>query len=243
MLDSLEQTNQCKYLGYGLLQSVFSKFEIEEFRTKIAQSIGMMGQTRSVSHSYHLAGFHRFPSLSTLHGRIVDDQIINGFLSGYFEQKPYYAIGLSDITINRSQQWHTDLLRGQYAGFLAETNPWSPTSGSCLKALIYLQDGESLQIVPRSHTDRSPLDDNQLANVAETMEVIPVKVKAGDVVMMDIRILHRGSTDEAMSDPSLKQSPKILISTVFGPIASEFAQAMQIGNAHRTADWDRKFLK
>ena len=201
-----------------------------------------MGQTRSSAHSYHLAGFHRFPALSTLHGRIVDDPDINNFLAAYFEQKPYYAIGLSDITINRSQQWHTDLLRGQYAGFLDGTNPWSPDNGNCLKVLIYLQDGESLQIVPRSHMDRSPLDDNQLANVAETMEVVSVKVKAGDVVFMDIRLLHRGSTDEAMSNPALEHSPKILMSTVFGPIASQFAQAMQIGNVHRTVDWDRKFL-
>lgn len=202
-----------------------------------------MGQTRSVSHSFHLAGFHRFPALSTLHGRIVDKPIINAFLSTYFDQKRYYSIGLSDITINRSQQWHTDLLRGQYAGFLAGIDPWSPTNGSCLKALVYLQDGESLQVVPGSHSNPSPLDDIQLANVVETQEIAPVKVKAGDVVMMDIKVLHRGSTDEAMSNPALRQSPKILISTVFGPIASEFAQAMQIGNAYRTADWDRKFLK
>jgi hypothetical protein len=243
MMDDIEQINQCKDLGYCLLPSVFDKHEIKEFRTKIADNLGAMGQTRTNLHSYHLAGFHRFPALSGMHGKIVDDFTINRFMAAYFGHTRYYAIGLSDITVNRSQQWHTDLLRGQYAGFLAAINPWSSANGNCLKVLMYLQDGESLKIAPRSHLDPSPFDDKQLADIAETIETTPVKVRAGDIVVMDIRVLHRGSTDEAMKQPELKNSPKILISTVFGPIASDFAQAMQVGNAHRMADWDRKFLK
>jgi hypothetical protein len=60
---------------------------------------------------------------------------------------------------------------------------------------------------------------------------------------MDIRALHRGSTDEEMRGLELADTPKILFSTVFGPIASAFTQAMQVGNAHRMAEWDRRFLK
>ena len=202
-----------------------------------------MGQTRDVAHSYHLAGFHRFRTLSGIHARIVDDAAINQFLSGYYGGDPYYAIGLSDITVNRSQQWHTDLLRGRYSSFLDGEIPWSEPAGSCVKALVYLQDGASLRIVQRSHLVPTPLDDVLLDELARSQEVVQVKVAAGDVVIMDIRALHRGSTDEEMRGPELADTPKILLSTVFGPIASVFSQAMQVGNAHRTADWDKRFLK
>ncbi|MDH4986915.1 hypothetical protein QEZ47_15520 [Aminobacter anthyllidis] len=112
-----------------------------------------------------------------------------------------------------------------------------------LKALVYLQDGASLRILPCSHLSPSPLDDTLLEVLAEAArDVVRVDVKAGDVVMMDIRALHRGSTDADMRSPELAAAQKILVSTVFGPVASALAQAMQLGNAHRLADWDRRFL-
>lgn len=201
-----------------------------------------MGQTRDVAHSYHLAGFHRFPSLSAIHARISSEEAINHFLSAYYSGRPYYTIGLSDITVNRSQQWHTDLLRGQYSRFLDKGIAWEKSGGSCIKALLYLQDGASLGIVPGSHLIPSPLDDTQLDGLARSQDLVWLSVRAGDVVMMDIRMLHRGSTDEDMQNPELAQTPKILVSTVFGLIGSAFTEAMQIGNAHRMVDWDRRFL-
>ena len=205
-------------------------------------NIGMMGQTRSVAHSYHLAGFHRFPALSALHSDIVADGMINDFLASYYGGRPYCAIGLSDITVNRSQQWHTDLLRGEYSKFLAGSVPWIEQNTSCVKALVYLQDGASLSVIPGSHLTPSPLDDALLERAAQARTAVKVGVRSGDVVMMDIRILHRGATDEDMSRPELAENPKVLFSTVFGAIDSAFAQAMRTGNALRMADWDRRFL-
>jgi hypothetical protein len=242
-LDNLELAGQCRELGCCILPSVFRNSEIEEFRTLAVGNLSIMGQTRDVAHSYHLAGFHRFPTFSAIHARIVADDMINQFLSAYYGGNPYYAIGLSDITVNRSQQWHTDLLRGRYGDFLKEGSPWSEPAESCVKALVYLQDGASLRIVQQSHLAPTPLDDVLLDDLAQSQDVVQVKVSAGDVVIMDIRALHRGSTDEEMRGLELADTPKILFSTVFGPIASAFTQAMQVGNAHRMAEWDRRFLK
>ena len=157
-MDNLKLTGQCRELGYCVLPSVFRDTEIEEFRAGTVSNLGIMGQTRDVAHSYHLAGFHRFPALSAIHARIVADEKINQLLSAYYGGGAYYAIGLSDITVNRSQQWHTDLLRGRYSDFLKEVGPWSEQPGGCVKALVYLQDGASLRIVQRSLVP-SPLDD------------------------------------------------------------------------------------
>ena len=200
------------------------------------------GQTRDVAHSYHLAGFHRFPSLATIHARIVAEDTVNRFLSIYYGGSPYFALGLSDITVNRSQHWHTDLLRGRYADFLKDCDPWAETKGN-IKALVYLQDGASLRIVPGSHLSPTPLDDALLELLAGAADdIMRVDVKAGDVVMMDIRALHRGSSDADMASAELAARPKMLVSTVFGPISSAFSRAMQTGNAFRMADWDRRYL-
>lgn len=241
-MDDPNLTGQCPDIGYCILPSVFSDSDIENFRAAAVANLGIMGQTRDVAHSYHLAGFHRFPSLSAIHARIASEGAINQFLSAYYGGSPYYAIGLSDITVNRSQQWHTDLLRGRYSKFLENGIAWQESGGSCIKALVYLQDGASLGILPGSHLVPSPLDDPLLDSLARSQNVVWLNVRAGDVVMMDIRMLHRGSTDEEMRRPELAQAPKILVSTVFGSIGSAFTQAMQIGNVHRMADWDRRFL-
>lgn len=228
--------------GFCILPSVFGAADIAEFRAATEANLGSMGRTRDAAHSFHLAGFHRFPSLAALHGRIVSDGRINDFLADYYAGNRFYAIGLSDITVNRSQQWHTDLLRGRYADFLKDGLAWGPPGAGCIKALVYLQDGASLGIVPGSHRVETPLDDLLLDRLAQSKDVVKVAVKAGEVVMMDIRALHRGATDAEMSRPELAERPKILLSTVFGAIGSAFTQAMQIGNAHRMADWDGRFL-
>lgn len=228
--------------GYCILKSVFSDHDVERFRAATVKNLSIMAQTRDVAHSRHLAGFHRFPALTALHSEIASNDVINDFLVAHYAGRAYYAIGLSDITVNRSQQWHTDLLRGRYSDFLKDLSPWARPKDSCIKALVYLQTSNSLRIVPGSHLSPSPLDDVMLDRLAQSQDVAKLEVEAGDVVMMDIRSLHRGATDEEMRKPELADSPKILVSTVFGPIASAFTQAMQFGNTQRMLDWDRLYL-
>jgi len=228
--------------GYCVLRQVFDPETVTRFRALTQNHLEEMGKTRSQAHSFHLAGFHRFNAFCGMHSEIAQNQEIAEFLNGHYENAPHYAIGLSDITVNRSQHWHTDLLRGPYASFLGAVDPWSTSTAPCLKALLYLQDGKSLRIVPGSHLDPSPLDDDALEQLATSDMITQLEIKAGDVVMMDIRALHRGSTDQEMNDSALMTDPKILVSTVFGEISSPLSQAMQLGNTHRMIDWDRDFL-
>lgn len=237
------QTSQLANDGYCILPSVFSNSEVERFREAAVSNLGAMGKTREVTHSFHLAGFHRFPALSSLHSDLAANGTINSFLSDYYDGDSYCAFGLSDITVNRSQHWHTDLLRGDYSHFLPDGVPWLDVKRTCIKALAYLQTGKSLKIVPGSHLHPSPLDDELLDHLAQSAAVTQLEIQSGDVVMMDIRALHRGSTDEEMRAPKLFETPKILISTVFGAIDSTFTQAMQLGNAHRMMQWDRRHLR
>jgi phytanoyl-CoA dioxygenase PhyH len=237
-----ESTENLRSQGYHIIRSVLPDHVVERFRALTTANLDTMARTRDAEHSRHLAGFHRFPALATLHSEIASNRAIGDTLSDYYEGRAYYAIGLSDITVNRSQQWHTDLLRGAYSEFLKDGSPWVETRGSCIKALVYLQAGNSLRVLPGFHLAPTPLDDPMLDSLARTEDTTELNVEAGDVVMMDIRTVHRGATDEEMSEPKLARSPKILVSTVFGLIASAFTQAMQLGNVQRMVDWDRRYL-
>ena len=236
----------CRFLrsnGYCVMPSALDNSDVVRFRTIILNNLNIMGQTRNISHSFHLAGFHRFQELSGIHQEVISNNIVSSFLADYYNQDTAYAIGLTDITINRSQHWHTDLLRGEYSSYLANGLPWQNQNQSCIKILIYLQAGKSLRIVPKSHLLPTPLDDTQLASQATSSSHIQLGLNAGDIVLMDIRALHRGSNEDEMSDPKLAQNPKILVSTVFGATNSIFAKAMQIGNNNRMKQWDKKYLK
>jgi hypothetical protein len=159
-------------------------------------------------------------------------------LDSIYRECQMISLGLSDITINRSQPWHTDLLRGDYSKHLTNEICWESTARPCLKALVYLQDGASLQVVPGSHRHPIELSDDRNAIPTRDANIEAVKARAGDVILMDIRTIHRGATEAEMAAKSLGADAKILISTVFGDRNSKLAQAMQKGNAERMVDWD-----
>ncbi|WP_243611964.1 hypothetical protein [Shimia aestuarii] len=228
--------------GVCVLSGALDAEKIAALRDTCLRQRGLMGQTRDIDHSQHLAGFHRFDAFAGVDQAFQHCDAINGFLDAYFGPGAYAPIGLSDITINRSQHWHTDLLRGPYARFLDGVDPWASTRGECLKALIYLQDGKSLRFVKGSHRAPSPLDDAALDELARAQRDTQLDIKAGDVVMMDIRGLHRGATDAEMARAEMVDAPKILLAHVFGKRGAPFAEAMEKGNAARMQDWDAKFL-
>jgi hypothetical protein len=238
----LESIRKLEENGYVVLPSVFDRTEIDIMRSDVLANLSRMGKTRSHAQSFHLAGFHRYPSLSKLHVTIASNGLVNANLAAFFRSENYYTIGLSDITINRSQQWHTDLLRGKYSDFLKGVDPWQSAGDTCIKALVYLQPGRSLRIVQGSHRLRTPLNDGDLAHLPDLVKAEQLELNSGDVVLMDIRAVHRGSTDAEASAPKPEHQWKILVSTVFGKINSPVAHGMQQGNLARNLDWEQNWL-
>src|SRR6185295_19757554 len=90
------------------------------------------------------------------------------------------TIGLSDITINRSQHWHTDLLRGKYEAYLKGVDIWGGECAGVYKLLMYLQDSTSLKIVRGSHRVPLSLVNDDYADPADNADVVAVSFKAGD---------------------------------------------------------------
>jgi hypothetical protein len=57
---------------------------------------------------------------------------------------------------------------------------------------------------------------------------------------MDIRLIHRGSSDAEMDGACLDDSSSILLSTVFAARNAPLTRAMALGNASRLADWEEQ---
>jgi len=233
---------QLEHEGYCVLPRALEASAVDTMRKRVVANLGIMGNTRPNSASRHLAGFHRYPTLEPLHQMMTSNGDLIDALTEVYKPANFITIGLADITVNRSQPWHTDLLRGKYARFLSPEMCWGEQGGGCLKALLYLQNGKSLKVVPGSHLTQLPLSDDKFTIPTENQTVQSVEVQVGDIVLMDIRLIHRGSTEEDMQAENLAIDPKILVSIVFGAQGAPLTHAMQVGNAHRMVEWDALHL-
>jgi hypothetical protein len=168
---------------------------------------------------------------------LVTNSEIRSFINDALGGMDSVTIGLSDITINRSQEWHCDLLRGAFSSYLNEEVCWGPRGGGVYKALLYLQEGKSLATVPGSHARKTSLDNDQCVIPKDLDSISHVSVNPGDVVIIDLRLIHRGSTEAEMQPLTLADNAKILISTVFGGVDYPLTNAMEVGNFHRLMAW------
>jgi primosomal replication protein N len=105
---------------------------------------------------------------------------------------------------------------------------------------MYLQNGRSLTVAEGKHLVKTPLNDKDLMSVIANNPTVSIPVEAGDIVVMDIRLPHRGSTEEQMAREQVVLNPKILISTVFGGNDRRLTHQMMEGNLARLIDWDKR---
>lgn len=224
--------------GHAVLRGAIDGASVRRARRLVLDHRDLLRNTRPTRSAGHLAGFHRYPELEELHQLITANPSVREFLSAAFGGHAMRSIGLSDITINRSQPWHKDLLRGRFRRHLGESAlAWDGAGAGVYKVLVYLQPGDSLQIVRGSHLAPIPLDTDQHAEPGPTDEILSVGVQAGDIVIMDIRCTHRGSSEDAFSAGQHDANPKILVSTALGRDDHPLTHAMEIGNSERLADW------
>jgi DNA-binding NtrC family response regulator len=92
-------------------------------------------------------------------------------------------------------------------------------------------------VIRGSHLAPISLENDAYAKPAAdaTVETIPVEV--GDIVIMDIRMSHRGGSEAVYATGQYDDDPPILVSTAMGGIHQPLTRAMEIGNFHRLVDW------
>ena len=226
--------------GVGVIPGAFDPATIAWARHLVLDHTATMKNTRPTESSRHLAGFHRFPALEPLHTMITANEVVAGHIAA-LTGTPLRTIGLTDITINRSQQWHKDLLRGEFSRHL-DAHTCADHHGKVFKVIVYLQDATSLQYVRGSHRHDIPLTSDAAAIPGDTAGVERVETTAGDAVIIDICTTHRGSGEDAFATASAVAPPRILVSTVFGRTGCDFTDRMERGNADRQAAWERRHI-
>lgn len=198
-----------------------------------------MPNTRPYAGARHLAGFHRFPALEPLHHMLSGNEHVKNAMARLCGDH-YRTIGLSDITVNRSQQWHKDLLRGDFTVYLGDPPYCERWHGTVFKVIAYLQDSDSLKIVPGSHRVDIDLASDDAAIPPPDTTVSTVKAAAGDAVIIDICATHRGSPESVFIEAGADITPKILVSTVFGRSEAPLTDRLEFGNAARLDRWTRR---
>jgi hypothetical protein len=224
--------------GVGIIESAFDLTDVEESRRIVQDHKHLMKSTRPSPTSRHLAGFHRYPALEPVHQLITGNSLVRAVI-GDLLGSDIRTIGLSDITMNRSQQWHKDLLRGSFRRFIEDENPCEKHHSKLFKVVLYMQDSSSLHVVPGSHRHDISLESDEYAVPDADAEVVSVKTKVGDAVVIDICTTHRGSPEEVFASMTESDTPRMLISTVFGSAYCDFADRIELGNAERTSVWQR----
>lgn len=226
--------------GISVVRGAIDSMAIASARKMILNNLLLFKNTRKNKSSGHLAGFHRYPELQHLHALVLHNQEVSSIINHACGSCYFRAIGLSDITINRAQDWHVDLLRGKYKSYLQADLCWHPQfGGGVYKILLYLQPGKSLRYIGGSHLVPLNLESDPEDKFIDDSKVETLSICPGDIVVLDIRLLHRGSSQSELEDDSLLSDPKILISTVLGLHTSPFTRAMEIGNFSRLMDWDQ----
>lgn len=234
----MQEIERLRRDGFVVLRGLYDDSTIEAARSRVLDNLDLLYNTRPLPSAGHLAGFHRYPVLEPLHALISNQPVIEGLLRSATGCE-MRTIGLTDITVNRSQQWHVDLLRGRYRSHLAHHVCWGAQGGGVYKVLLYLQPGRSLKVLAGGHVRAVSLECDAAAEPADLLAISSIEVLAGDLVVMDIRLPHRGSTDDELRR-SEHLGPKILISTVFGGIGRPLTVAMEKGNFERLLDWDAR---
>ncbi|MDA7922538.1 phytanoyl-CoA dioxygenase family protein [Verrucomicrobiales bacterium] len=222
--------------GFAIIPGAFSPDEIPGIREDVLAQLPLFKKTRASDNARHLASFHRHPALELLHSRISGNAQILEALQPVFGEE-IVTIGLSDITINRSQQWHKDLLREKYSSHLEGIDIFDRDALSPIKALLYLQPSSALKVLPGSHLHPSDLKKGDKAMEEEWGNVKELSIQSGDVILIDIRLTHAGSTEADLTDKQLDENAKILVSTVFGKDKSSLSRGMELGNMERLFDW------
>jgi hypothetical protein len=236
----VDQTAQLAETGYVVFKGLFDDATTTAARRTVLSHIELFRNTRPNPSSGHLAGFHRYATLEALHTLIATQPDILALVRAVTDCPDIRTIGLSDITINRSQEWHVDLLRGKYRQHLSPDLCWGADGGGVYKVLWYLQPGRSLRVLPGAHLSPRPLEHDGSSEPADPGQARQIVLDAGDMILMDLRLPHRGSSEAELAGNEHQLTPKILVSTVLGAASKAMTRAMEVGNFERLMDWDNR---
>jgi len=198
-----DPAKEIKEHGYTILRGALSQTAIQEARNAVVRwfRLGHRGFANEGGSS--VPDFIRIPALAPV-AKLKECSAVREALTKILGPNHRFC-SHNDIGVGRVVGWHKDKLNGEYSRF-QKTDIWKPSPNGeqheIVKVLIYLQPQHdvdtSLRVVPGSH--RNPKINSEGEKV--------VRLEAGDVLVFDQRITHRGA---ARCDPN-----RILVAFGFG---------------------------
>jgi hypothetical protein len=164
--------------GYHVFRSVFSAGEVETLRAALSEFFRRRGEFR-YGGKLGARGCHAIPAVARA---LLSDRLLD-IVAACTAPEPPVLTGECDIHANILSRWHKDIHNEwQLTSAIYDSETWR-----VFKAAVYLQDQPAncatvLKVRPGSHR-------RQLGEVEEA-ERVPVR--AGDVVVFDVRIDHAG---------------------------------------------------
>ncbi len=164
--------------GYLVLPAVFKGTEILAMREAVLTAVRTSPRFRPVEGGLRAyRGLHTVPGL----GRALLTDRLMAAMAALVETDTVLVTGECDVNIDVASDWHKDVNESWNLGAAMFGDRWK-----VYKAAVYLQDltaTEALQIRPGSHRSRAQGHGG----------VVTLPVAAGDVVLFDVRVDHRGA--------------------------------------------------
>lgn len=164
--------------GYAVLRGVFSSTEVAAMREAVLAAVRRSSHFRPAEGGMRAyRGLHTVPGL----GRILLGDRLLATMASLVRTETVLMTGECDVNVDVTSGWHKDVNEDWNLGDALFGPGWT-----VYKAAVYLQDlspAEALAVRPGSHRNRAP---GRGAPVA-------LAVTAGDVVVFDVRIDHKGA--------------------------------------------------
>ncbi|WP_159718523.1 phytanoyl-CoA dioxygenase family protein [Geminicoccus flavidas] len=164
--------------GYHIVRSAFSEQEIQTLRKKLASYFRRNGTYRHGG-KIEWRGIHKLPELADI---IISDRLLEALRACTSPDDPVLT-GESDLQLNTLSRWHKDIDQdGELKELVGRPDGWR-----VCKVAVYLQDQpahsrQALKVRPGSHRRR----------LGEVTQEVALGVRAGDVIVFDVRIDHAG---------------------------------------------------
>lgn len=164
--------------GYAVVRSMFTTDEIERLRAIVRGHLQRKGSRFSLGKTQPNAAV----LVPDLHFIFSHPRVVSLFKAAIGADRTAFT-GHCDIHMNMLSGWHRD--SGEAYGGYFSGDYFGDESCRVFKMAIYLQDAtehDGLFVIPASHRDRQ----HGLDQAAQA------KTMLGDVVIFDVRLLHRG---------------------------------------------------
>jgi hypothetical protein len=214
-------------LGYALFPAVFTDTEIRDLRAAVAAYFRRSGRFEYGGKT-GARGYHALPAVAQT---LLSDRLLAIAAACTWPERPVLT-GECDVHANVLSRWHKDI----HDDWALTDAIFADRAWRVYKAAVYLQDQPAasptaLKVRPGSHR----------RHLGEVEETRALAVKAGDVIVFDVRLDHAGQFP-SVPERALRRGLKAAMAPLRRDHEAWFAHARTLARALRPGGAERMAL-